>query len=64
MYCLETLRFFAWAIVNNTKTVGASSSERTNRSSTSNLPVTSSSSSEGNLPADRGDYIDVIFYYD
>ncbi|CAF4975087.1 unnamed protein product [Rotaria sp. Silwood1] len=58
---LETLQFFAWSIVNNTKTVESSSSEQTNRSltpsSTTNLPVTSSSSSssssEVNLPTDK-----------
>ncbi|CAF0840078.1 unnamed protein product [Rotaria sp. Silwood1] len=57
----ETLQFFAWSIVNNTKTVESSSSEQTNRSltpsSTTNLPVTSSSSSssssEVNLPTDK-----------
>ncbi|CAF3465443.1 unnamed protein product [Rotaria sp. Silwood1] len=60
----ETLQFFAWSIVNNTKTVESSSSEQTNRSltpsSTTNLPVTSSSSSssssEVNLPTDKGDW--------
>jgi hypothetical protein len=58
---LETLRFFAWPIDNTTKKIEASTSEQTNRSSTplstTNPPLTSSSSSEINLStADKGDW--------
>ncbi|CAF3866932.1 unnamed protein product, partial [Rotaria sp. Silwood1] len=64
----ETLQFFAWLIVNNTKTVESSSSEQTNRSSTpsstTNLPVTSSSSSEVNLPTDKGDWWCDLYRWD
>jgi hypothetical protein len=56
----ETLRFFAWPIDTNAKKVEASTSEQTNRSSTpsstTNLPVTSSSSNEVNLSTDKGDW--------
>ena len=58
---LETLRFFAWPIDSTSKKVEGSSSDPTNRSSTpssttTNVPITSSSSNEINLPADRGDW--------
>jgi hypothetical protein len=61
IFCLETLRFFAWPVDTNNKKVEASSSEQTNRSSTpsssqTNPPLTSSSSNEINLPLDKGDW--------
>lgn len=57
---LETLRIFAWPIDSTSKKVEASGSEQTNRSSTpsstTNPAVTSSSSSELNASADKGDW--------
>ncbi|UJR15815.1 hypothetical protein I4U23_002744 [Adineta vaga] len=56
----ETLRFFAWPVNTNSKKVETTSLEHMNRSSTpsstTNLPVTSSSSSEMNLSTDKGDW--------
>jgi hypothetical protein len=57
---LETLRFFAWPIDSTSKKLEGSSSDPTNRSSTpsstTNAPVTSSSSNEINVSTDKGDW--------